>query len=215
MPAEIRPVPKLPAPPSAAALRASQPELRVLPAGTELWRVHFAGGGRRTSWDSFRHYGPVASARFDPHAPPPRVQDRGIFYAADHGPTCLAEVFQETRVIDRVLREPWLVGFRLARPVAVLDCTGAWPTRAGASMNLSSGPRPRARAWARAIYQALPEVEGLYYPSSMHGNLPCVALFERSADALPGTPTFHRPLAHPALSSRLRVAAARLGYLLV
>ncbi len=208
-------MPKLPAPPSLAALRASQPELRVLPVGFELWRVHFAGGHRRTTWDTFRHYGPVTSSRFDPHLPPPRIQDRGVLYAADQIPTCLAEVFQVTRVIDRVLREPWLTGFRLARPVMVLDCTGAWPTRAGASMNLNSGPRNRARAWARAIYQAMPEVEGLYYASSMHSNQPCVTLFERALDAVPSKPTFHRPLAHPALTDRLRTAAAQLGYRIV
>ncbi len=208
-------MPKLPHPPSAAALRASQPELRVLPAGTELWRVHFAGGRRRTSWDTFRHYGPVTSSRFDPHLPPPRVQDRGVLYAADQITTCVAEVFQATRVIDRVLREPWLTGFRLTRPVALVDCTGAWPTRAGASMNLNSGPRNRARAWARAIYQALPDAEGLYYGSSMFANQPSVALFERAEDAISATPTFHRPLAHGGLTPHLRVAAGRLGYSLV
>jgi hypothetical protein len=138
-----------------------------------------------------------------------------VLYAADQIPTCLAEVFQDTRVIDRVLREPWLVGFRLSRQVAILDCTGSWPTRAGASMNIGSGPRSRARAWARAIYNALEDVEGIYYCSSMYANQPCVALFERAEDAMPGTATFHQPLAHPALAKRLRTAASILGYRLI
>lgn len=135
-----------------------------------------------------------------------------VFYAAEHGPTSVAEVFQQTRVIDRRSREPWLAAFRLARPVWLLDLTGSWPTRAGASMALSSGTRARARRWSRAIYDAFETVDGLYYPSSMDGNRPAVAFYERSRDALPGAPTFHRPLADPALLVPLQRVAADFGY---
>ncbi len=54
-------------------------------------------------------------------------------------------------------------------------------------MALVSGPRPRARAWARAIYVAYPEAEGVWYGSSMHANTPCIALFERAQDVVVAT----------------------------
>ena len=79
-------------------------------------------------------------------------------------------------------------------------------------MAIASGPRPRARRWSRAIYEAYPEARGLYYPSSMHGNRAAVALYERALPALPSSPVFHRPLADPALLSVLSRVASRLGY---
>lgn len=163
----------------------------------------------------FRSYGPVTTSRFDHHLPPPRVQNREILYAAKHIDTTLAEAFQDTRVIDRRAHEPWLVGFRLDRSVSLLDLTGAWPTRAGASMAINSGRRDRARRWSRAIYDAYPLVEGLWYASSMHANRPAVALNERALAVLPGHPEFHRPLVDPALMIMLRNAAHKLGYGLV
>jgi len=45
--------------------------------------------------------------------PPPHVQDRKILYAATLGPTCIAEVFQAGRAIDRVAGNPWLAGFTI------------------------------------------------------------------------------------------------------
>ena len=137
---------------------------------------------------------------------------RRILYGALEGPTCLAEVFQNTRVIDRAEHDPWLVGFELVQPLVLLDLTGVWPTRARASMALSTGPRPRARRWAQMIYEAYPEVQGLFYPSSMHANRPAVALWERGAGAMPPMPVFHRPLLDPALLPVLSRAARKLGY---
>lgn len=82
-------------------------------------------------------------------------------------------------------------------------------------MEINSGPRPRARRWAQAIYAAYPEVEGIYFPSSMHGNRPAVALWERGAGAIPPLPVFHRPLLDPALLPVLSRVAKGLGYGLV
>lgn len=205
---------KFPEPPPAAELALVPPERKRLPAGWWAWRLYRRGGRHPTLWDRLRDFGPTA-ARFDHHLPPPRLQERAILYAAGHGPTALAEAFQDTRTIDRSARDPWLAGFRLHRPVTLLDLTGAWPTRAGASMAIASGPRPRARRWAQAIHQASPDLDGLYYPSSMHGNLPAVALTERARDAIPPHPEFHRPLADPALLGMLDRVASDLGYGLV
>jgi RES domain len=205
---------KFPEPPPAADLAGITPEWTTLPRGTTLWRLYFRGGKHPTFWNTFRKYGPTSS-RFDHHLVPPRLQDRGISYAAAHGPTCLAEVFQETRVIDRVAKDPWLAGFVLELPITLLDLTGSWPTRAGASMAINTGPRPRAQRWSRAIYEAYPNGRGLHFPSSMRGNLPAVALYERGLPALPPAPIFHRPLRDPALLPILKRVAWDLGYGLV
>jgi len=207
-------VAKFPEPPPAAELARVPPALKRLPAGTWAWRVYRRGGRHPTLWDRLRDFGPTA-ARFDHHLPPPRVQERAILYAAGHGPTAIAEAFQDTRLIDRAARDPWLVGFRLARPLTLLDLTGPWPTRAGASMALATGPRPRARRWAQAIYDAYPDLDGLYYPASMHGNRPALALTDRARPAIPPRPEFHRPLADPALLRMLEKVAFDLGYGLV
>jgi hypothetical protein len=206
---------KLPEPPPASRLAGVPPDRKLLASGTALWRCYFRGGRHPTLWNAFRAFGPVETSRFDHHLPPPRPQGRRILYAAEHGPTCIAEVFQATRVIDRTSRDPWLVGFRLLSPLQLLDLTGTWPTRAGASMALSSGPRSRARRWSQAIYEAYPWATGLYYPSSMHGNRPAVALFERAAAGLEPNPTFHRPLGDPALLLLLGEVAHQLGYGLI
>ncbi len=87
--------------------------------------------------------------------------------------------------------------------------------RAGASMVLSSGPRPRARRWSRAIYDAYPDLQGLYHPSSMHANQPMVSLWERAREALPAHPLFHRPLNDPALLVGVDRASVELGYDLI
>lgn len=195
-------------------MAAIRPEIGTLPTSTKLWRVYFQGGRHPTTWDQFRSFGPTNS-RFDPHLPPPHVQDRHVLYAATHGPTGLAEVFQESRVIDRTGNDPALVGFALTRPLRLLDLTSAWPTRAGASMAINSGTRKRAQRWARAIYAAYPDLDGIHYASSMFQNAPAVALFERAEDAIPDRPFFHHRLDDAVLDTVLRNVATDIGYLLV
>ncbi len=210
-------MPKLPDPPSVEALRAIEPDTRRLPQGTVLARVYFTAGPYPTRWNGFRRYGPI-DARFDHHRPDPvgkpREQERAILYCATSAVTCLAEAFQETRRIDRARRAPWLAVFRIERDLELLDLTGAYPTRAGASMAINSGVRARARAWARAWYDAFPDVQGIHYASSMHANEPAIALTDRAAQPtpLPQYPNFNRPLADDALLDVLKHAAARLGY---
>jgi RES domain len=206
-------VAKLPAPPPRGALAARlPPRIKSLARGTVLWRIYHRGGAHPAAWNRFRHFGPVPTMRFDPHSLPACEQSRGIVYAALRVYTCFAEVFQETRTIERYRGGPCLVGLELARSVALLDLTGTWPTRAGASMARSSGRRDRARAWSARIYEDYPEVEGLYYPSSMDGNQPAVVLYERAQDALPARPVFHRTLADPALDAAVVKAALLFNY---
>jgi hypothetical protein len=206
-------VAKLPGPPPAGALAARLPaEIKVLPRGTVLWRIYYRGGSHPGAWNTFRHFGPIPTMRFEHHLLPPRTQARGILYAAMRIYTCFAEVFQETRTIERSRDRPWLVGLALARAVPLLDITRAWPTRAGASMALSTGRRDRARSWSRRIYDDYPAAEGLFYPSSMDGNQPAVVLYERARAALPQRPTFHRALADPALRAAVVRAALLFDY---
>jgi hypothetical protein len=206
---------RLTPPPPVASLRAIAPEIHVLPAGAVLWRISFRAGAHPSRWNGFRSFGPTG-ARFD-HQPPPakRHRTRAILYASDSGPTSLAEAFQQTRVIDRFADSPALAAFPLTRDLQLLDLTGAWPTRAGASMAINSGPRATARAWSRAIYAAYPAVEGLRYASAMNANQPAFALYERARSSLPTTAALDLPLATPALAAPLAVAAIRFGYALV
>lgn len=213
-------MPKLPAPPSPRELPGrTGPDVRRLASGTTLWRVYLRAGDHPTVWSGFRAHGPT-DGRFDHHLRDARGEarhqdDRRILYAARAGPTAVAEAFQHARIIDRSSNDPWLVAFPIIRNVELLDLTGTWPTRAGASMKINSGPRPTAQRWSRTIHEAYPEIEGLYYCSSMHANKPCAAFYERAEDALPDRPLFNRPLDDPTWLELLRNTAADLGYLLV
>ena len=208
---------KLPRPESVAAVRTVAPDIRILPAGTVLARVYFSAGPHPTGWSEFRNFGP-ANGRFDHHLPDkagePRVRSRSVFYCAAHALTCLADVFQQTRRIDRVRDGPWLAIFELQRAVRLLDLTGAYPTRAGASMAINSGSRVRAREWARCFYEACDDVHGICYTSSVHSNQPAVVLIDRveKPRVLAPYPRFNRALADDGLLDVLKHAAAALGY---
>ncbi len=209
---------KLPEPPPIATLRLVSPDVETLAVGTWLWRIYFRGGSHPATWDQMRHYGPLENARFDHHLDPSKVQDRGIIYAAtrdDAIATCVAEVFQDTRLVDTRRNEPWLAAFTLMEDVALLNLTGKWPTRARASANINSGQRPRCRRWSRVIYDAYPDLEGLYYASSMNGNEPAVAIYERASNALPRSPVLNRPLSDAPLLIPLKRITAELGYDLI
>lgn len=204
---------KLPNPPAIARLGGLKPDIMPLGSGTLLFRIYFRGGDHPGRWSEFRPFGPLAGARFDHHPNPRGIHpEYGILYAATEIKTCLAEVFQEGRHIDRRRREPWLVGFTLDGELELLNLTGDWPTRVGASMNINSGPRPRCRRWSRRIHEAYPRVAGLLYCSSMHANRSAAALYERAAPILSPSPQIHLPLTHPGLSQGLEKIAGELGY---
>ena len=209
-------MPKVPRTPAPVRLASLDPDIHVLPAGSLVWRIYFRGGRHPTRWGEFRHVGPTG-ARFDHHrGERPAAQDRAVLYAGADPTTCFAEVFQRTRVVNRWHGDPWLVGFHTAASSSFLDLTGAFATRAGASMALMSGPRSVSRKWARGFYDAYPETAGLWYPSSMHSNRPALVWTERAeaAGVVPRQPSFHRALGDPALLSMLKNAARELGYAL-
>src|SRR5918994_3594382 len=205
---------KLPEPPPVTTLRRIPPDVETLPAGTKLWRIYFRGGSYPGTWDQMRYYGPVGSDRFDHHLAPSGTQERGILYAAtgdDAIATCVAEVFQDTRLVDTRRNEPWLAAFTLMEDVSLLHLTGQWPTRARASANINSGPRPRCHRWSSTIYDSYPHLMGLYYASSMNGNELAVALYEKVTKAIPRLPDLNRPLSDAPLLTPIERIAAELG----
>ena len=73
------------------------------------------------------------------------------------------------------------------------------------------------RSTAGALHDSYPEIDGLYYPSSMHTNRPAMVLNERARETgvVPEKTSFHRSLGDPAILSILRNAAHALGYALL
>jgi hypothetical protein len=207
---------KLPKSPGIRRMREAGPEEVILEEGTLLFRVYFQGGDHPGSWDEFRSFGPLVSARFDHHPSPQRDHpDLGILYGAREVKTCVAEVFQQTRNINLRRRNPWLVGFELAHDVRLLDLLGNWPTRMGSSTQISSGRHSVVRGWSRDIYAAYPELHGVIYGSSMNAYREAVALYERGASALPTRPVLHEPLSHPGLRADLERFKDDLGFGLI
>ena len=198
----IRPVPD--------PVGAERVELRT---DRPLFRVYRAAGRHATTWGRFRSFGPARVGRFD-HHPLPRAEhrDRRILYAAFDVKTAIAEAFGDERLIDRRRDEPYLARFRLVDRVLALDLSTDWPTRAGASQALSSGPRPTSQAWSRASWEDLDGIAALLYASSMRGGGTNVAFYERAEPAFPRTPDRTLPLSLPALERDLIRFATELGY---
>lgn len=104
----------------------------------------------------------------------------------------------------------------LRSSVELLNLTGLWPTHAGASTAISSSEsRWRTQHWSRNIYSAYRAIGGILYGSSMHGNDPAIALYERSESLLDESPFFHAPLVDPAMLAWLQNVANVLHYDLV
>ena len=211
--------PKFPNPPGVAALARLEPAIRTIPSGSRVARVYYSRSRHALRWDEFRHFGPLNS-RWDHHLPDaagkPATQERSIYYAATDAKTCLAEVFQHTRRIDRAAQSPWLVVFELAQSLDLIDLTGDFTIRMGASMEVHSGTRIRARRWACDLYEAFPKAQGILYASSMNGGAPALALSDRAErrGMFPQHPLLHRSLADDVLLDTLKDAADKLGYAL-
>jgi hypothetical protein len=218
---------RLPQPPTPAALRSllrTPEDIVAVHRGTRLVRVFAAGGRHRQRWNSFRYTGPLPHARFDPHAIAPddagassgRSTGPGVLYFGLSARTSIAEVFQTSSIVDRSTRRPHLVVFRPRRTLCLLDLAGLWPTRAGASQSISSGPKTLTQAWARAIRAAYPELDGLWYRSSMDSGDPAICLWDAPAgSALPSAPDVLLPLDYPGLDLPLARICAELNYTLL
>ncbi|GLZ36849.1 RES family NAD+ phosphorylase [Actinokineospora sp. NBRC 105648] len=214
-------LPQPPAPDELKPLLRADEDVVALHGGTHLVRVFAAAGAHRQRWNSFRYTGPLPHARFDPH---PLGADGGPATAPGHGTlyfglsvrTSIAEVFQQTSVVDRTTRKPHLVVFRPRRTLRLLDLGGLWPTRAGASQEINSGTKSVTQAWARAIRQAHPELDGVWYRSSMDSGEPAVCLWDPpGSGALPRSPDVLLPLDYPGLDLPLARVCDELNYTLL
>lgn len=215
---------RLPSPPSAAELQAllrRTEDVVAVHRATRLVRIFTAGGRHPQRWNSFRYTGPLPHARFDPHPLSQHGQlsethEHGVLYFGLSLRTSVAEVYQATSTVDRKTRNPHMVVLRPRRTLRLLDLSGLWPTRAGASQSISSGAKERTQAWARAIRAAYPELDGLWYRSSMEAGSPAVCLWDPPAmTALPVTPDVLLPLNHPGLDLPLARICAELNYILL
>ena len=211
---------KLPHHPDIDVLRALEPDIATVPAGTKLYRIYHPAGEHPTHWNALRYFGPTG-ARFDHHLRDtdgePQTSDRGISYFSSNIPTAIAEVFQVDRAVDTELDEPWLVGFELSRDVSCLDLSGEFSLRAGASMKLVSGPRSHSQNWSRGFYDAYPSIEGVLYPSSLT-NQPVYAFYERVLEEhspFPRLPIVHRALDDRLLHTALKNACRNIGYVIL
>ena len=208
--------PRFPDPPEPDQLPAIDQDADLFEAAAPLWRVLPTTSVHAAPWNTLRHWGPVA-ARFDPHPPPTaRHPDFGVLYAGSDAVTALAEAFGANRTVDVRTGDPWLVKFTLdLGEIRLLDLTGTWPTRAGASQEMWTSPdRRRTKRWARAIADRFPDLGGLRYGSSMRGGgAYSVALWIAAEPAVAAAQVrFAVPLAHPAMAAMIRDACARLGY---
>jgi hypothetical protein len=201
---------KLPLPPAPEALRREDSDFYALAEQAVIWRLHRTAGDNVIPWNALRYWGP-SHARFDPHEPPPHLQDRGVTYGALDIATCLAEVFQDRRVVDTARGAPYFTAWRPARPLQLLDLAGRWPIRNGASHLLNTGPHDLCRIWSRTIYTRWPDLDGLWHISAMTGK-PQVSLFTAARDSFPPRPMFSRPMADPATRGWIAAAAAHIGY---
>ncbi|MEO7715597.1 MAG: RES family NAD+ phosphorylase [Capsulimonas sp.] len=174
-------------PPPGFGLR--QPVIRTLSVGARLVRI-YDPTQHNTQPLTFVQYGP--RNRFDHHRPigssPWNDPDRGIYYAAKAFSCCIAEIFGDTRIIDR----PHL---RVAMPsvtrkLRLLDLRGAAAMGAGTIAALSGhGDRALTQAWSRYFYEepSLAACDGLLYHGA-HNAQVAYALYERARDGLTCSP---------------------------
>lgn len=215
---------RLPQPPAPAVLQAHlrrTEDVVAVHRATRLVRVFTAKGSHPQRWNTFRYTGPLPHARFDAQQPaddgsPVQDHENGVLYFGLSVRTSVAEVFQATSMVDRRTRSPFLVVLRPRRTLRLLDLGGLWPTRVGASQEISTGPKLVTQAWARAIRAAYPELDGLWYRSSMDSGDPAVCLWDPpGASGLPAAPDVLLPLDHPGLDLPLARVCEELGYTLL
>lgn len=111
-------------------------------------------------------------------------------YTATTANTAFAEVFQESRMIDRDADGPVIAAWQPSRELQLLDLTSTWPVQNGASASMMMDDKANTQAWAQAIFaQFGGDIDGLYHQSSIT-NEPMVTLFLRVKvlDAFPKRP---------------------------
>ena len=180
-----------------------------------MWSIVDGKGPYARRFGEMRAFGPLQSARFDPHPEPPSISsNEKVLYVACDLLTAIAERYQRRRaVIMGEPTSPIVYSWFALRALRLMDLTGTGATRLGASQALTTGPRSIARRWARAIRAVWPDADGLYYSSSMSGR-GCAACWGPAADSFPSKPTLAIPIDFPAqeFQDLVQAACAELGY---
>ena len=196
-------------------LESRNPDWSIWPATDSIWHIANTSGPYATRFAAMRGYGPLDSARFDPHPLPAGDHSKErVLYAAGDLVTAMAERFQIGREIRcRQSTDPVVYSWMPTRALRLLDVTGLSALRLGASQLLSSGPKRHTRTWARALRASWPHADGLLYQSSMAGRV-CVALWAPALDSFPAAPALAKLLADPAGAwvDVLRSAAVHIHY---
>lgn len=180
----------------------------------QLWRIHKTDGAHPAEWNQFRTYGPLVTARWDPHPTP--LDDHkptGVIYAAKDLRTAVAEVFQDFRRVDPERNRPVASLWTPVRPLTLLDLTGNWPIKMKASAALAfASDKAVSQNWARQIYQnSNGKIDGLWTNSTMtSGGM--VTLFDNSSNSLPKYPQFSSPLNDDALWAAIDILLPQIGY---
>jgi len=132
--------------------------------------------------------------------------------------TCVAEVFADTRIIDTRCDTPVLQIWQATRAMRLLNLIGPsggqWALRNGASAALNSAPRSTCRAWARAVREQAPDLDGLAVRSTMTGRGMTV-LFAPATSSIPPRPRDSVPLTDSTIYALLVSLAPRIGYTVV
>lgn len=186
----------------------------ILHLDQRMARIAFGAGPYPLPWGSLRTWGPHPRCRWDPHPLPAGEHPcSGVLYTGEDLATCVAEVFADTRIVDVHSDAPYLLVWQPTRALRLLDMTGTWALRNGASASLDSAPRSTCRAWARAIATARPDLDGLRVRSTMTGR-PMTVLFAPARDAFPELPQASAPLADATIHALLAHMVASIGYAL-
>lgn len=206
---------KLPLPPHVLTIDRRK---HVIAFTGALWRVHATEGDHPQHWDELRTFGPIPGMRFDPQPPPMADHPgNGVMYTAASPVTAIAEVYQETRVIDRGYRGNTLAGWQPTRTLELLDLTSRWPVANKGVAAMQMSDKERTSAWSSAINAQFGAfLDGLYHHSSVDGQV-MITLFNRSEmySSFPSRPSFSAPLSSAACDAIILDATDELDYLVL
>lgn len=205
---------KLPRTPP-ADLPVRQPEYYLWPTTRPLWAILAGSGAYARPFGTMRAYGPLLSARFDPHPEPASdISGELVLYAACDLLTAIAERYQRRRMVylsdpDSPIAFSWPA----TRDLNLVDVTNVGAVRLGASHAINSGPKAVCRRWARAIRATWPDTDGMRYSSSMTGR-DCTVLWAPANDTFPPWPAFAEFIASPGTywQRLIQKACVDLGY---
>lgn len=184
-----------------------------------LVRIFNTGGRYPMKWNQHRHFGPIATGRFDHHPDGP-AQDHdnhGVWYAAieidrdNRGiATAVAERFQETRTVPLDDHGFHLTICHPGRDLRLLDLRTGWITQAAGNAAIASGSRTQSRKWARAIREEYDTLDGLVWSSSVYPSGNAIVVWEDEDPAFAPTARLIRSL--PDMTPYLVAAAKTLKY---